>query len=156
MDDLDELLWSCSGDGTSIRDQDWARIHDHLLHKLTVFLQATAHLLEPPSIGTGFFTQFVTNDENNLLEHRLWGTFGVDFPGAEYPCVQGFVYAYRNNKRVVLPTGENHIYIRYARVDATDNDWVMAEFNGPSQWRSYGWSVDAHGEFDGYEKWADI
>ena len=152
-DDLDEVLWSCGGDGASIDDADWKRIHDHILNALSAFLGSAAMLRDPPLIDRGFSTRFQTADADNRLEHRVWGTFGVDFPGGEYPCVQGFVYAYQHDRRVILPTGENHIYIRYARVDAADDDWPMAGCTGVSAWRSYGWSFDEYGEFDGFETW---
>lgn len=153
MHNLDELLWSCNGDGALISDADWRRIHDHLFAKLSTFLGSPAILSGSPSVDAGFSTSFTTNDSENCLEHRLRGTFGVDFPSAEYACVQGFVYAYQNDRRVILPSGENHIYIRYARIDADDNDWPMSSCTGDSDWRSYGWSVDEYGEFEGFEQW---
>ena len=153
MENLDELLWSCNGDGSLISDTDWERIHDHLLSKLTAFLGAPATLEGLPLVSDGFSTSFTTADTNNCLGHRLWGTFGVDFPGREYACVQGFVYAYQDARRVILPSGENHIYIRYTRIDAEHNDWPMTECTGASNWRSYGWSMDEYGEFEGYEYW---
>ena len=154
MDKLDELLWSFNGDSSLIADSDWRRIHDHLLAKLTLFLGSPAILNGSPSVNGGFSTSFTTADADNSLEHRLWGTFGVDFPGLEYACVQGFVYAYKDDRRVILPSGENHIYIRYARIDADNDNWPMTNCTGPSEWRSYGWSVDEYGEFEGFEQWS--
>jgi hypothetical protein len=156
MVDLDELIWKCGGDGSLVSDADWLLIHDHLLTKLSRFLKTEVKLREAPSIGRGFFSQFETStDSSHPFQLRLWGTFGVDFPGGEFPCVQGFVYAYHDSLRLVTKKGHNHLYLRYARIDAADDDWAMTGCSGPSDWRSYGWSVDEYDEFEGFETWPD-
>lgn len=154
MDDIDELLWNCGGDGSSITTDEWQRILDHIFSKLCEFFDTRLEFEDEASIGNGFAASFqsVTAIQEPLAI-RIRGTFGVDFPGKEYPCVQGFVYVYSEVHRLVSMNGENHIYIRYARDDAADDDWDMRGFTGQSAWSSYGWSKDEYGEFEDSEWW---
>lgn len=154
MHDLDELLWSSNGDGSNLLNSDWLRIAEHLFVRLQDFFQMPLHRSDGLVSGSGVFVLFESlSPTRDPLAMRIRGTFGVDFPGAEYPCVQGFVYVYSGNLRVVTLTGENHIYLRYARTDASANDWNMEKFTGTSEWQSYGWSLDEYGEFEEFERW---
>lgn len=154
MCDLDELLWSSRGDGTALCAEDWQRILDHTFGKLAEFFRVPLRMRYDPLVENGFHAGFESAEStNDPLQLRLRGWYGVDFPGRAYACVQGFVYVYNAGQRLVTLNGKNHIYIRYARIDADNDNWDMTDCTGPSAWRSYGWSVDEYGEFQGDEVW---
>ncbi|MCA9173996.1 MAG: hypothetical protein KDB14_05860 [Planctomycetales bacterium] len=91
------------------------------------------------------------------MDLRLGGTFGAsNHPGetGEYVAVQGWLFPYIASERVSTTNGRfNHLYLRYLRADAGDNDWDMTSFSGRGTWRLLGWEPDTYGEFEGFDTW---
>lgn len=110
-----------------------------------------------PGKSFGFSVEFWSPDEiAGPLDLRVRGTFGASIYDDRYMGVQGWLYPYLQGHRLATTAERrNHILLRYARSDADDNDWEMADCTGHSEWRSLGWSRDTYGEFEGQDTWPD-
>lgn len=157
----DELLWTAPQRG-GLTSGEWELVVGHLLRELGEFLQrdlvreSNAHLSDGRSLG--FSVDFWSSSPaRGPLDFRVYGTFGAsnhEGSEGEYISVQGWLFPYVAGQRVATTLdGHNHILLRYAKADATDNDWEMAGCNGASEWRSLGWDPDAYGEFGGLDVW---
>lgn len=91
------------------------------------------------------------------LGFQVRGTFGAsDHEGVEGPYlgVQGWLYPYVLQSRVATTAhGHNHIYLRYAKADAGNDDWEMIGCTGEGGWRILGWEPDTYGEFEEEDVW---
>lgn len=91
------------------------------------------------------------------LGFQVRGRFGAsDHEGFKGPYlgVQGWLYPYVLQRRVATTAdGHNHIYLRYAKADAADEDWEMIGCTGEGGWRILGWEPDLYGEFEGEDDW---
>jgi len=159
----DDLLWTAPQRGGLTHDE-WELVVNHLVDQLGVFLQqeiqrdSDACISAGKSLGfsVGFWSR---GPIAKPLDFCVRGTFGAsDYTGTEavYIGVQGWLYPYVLGQRTAITTdGYNHIFLRYAKADADDNDWEMLGCTGPSSWRSLGWSPDTYEEFDGLDYWDD-
>jgi len=156
----DELLWNAPQLG-GLAARQWETIVEHLLRQLEAFLQmelrraANAFIDGDESFGfsVNFWSAGAVAPPLNL---QIDGTFGASVYDERWMGVQGWLYPYLQGQRLATTAdGHNHIFLRYAKIDATDDDWEMAGCTGPSAWRSFGWSPDTYGEFEGFDAWHD-
>ncbi|GAB5403954.1 MAG: hypothetical protein Aurels2KO_21850 [Aureliella sp.] len=137
---------------------------DHLADRLGEFLQrevmrdSNAYISEGRSHG--FSVDFWSSTPvARPLDFHVRGTFGAsNYEGTEtdYIGVQGWLYPYVAGQRTATTEdGHNHIFLRYAKTDADDNDWEMVGCTGVGSWRSLGWSPDTYDEFGGLDSWRD-
>jgi hypothetical protein len=159
----DDLLWSAPQRG-GLTEAEWNVVVDHLTRQLGLFVGREIFRDSNIFCGEGksfcFSVDFWTPTAiASPLDFQLRGTFGAaDYDGqdSKYIGVQGWLYPYIAGQRVMTTAdGHNHIFLRYAKVDAIDNDWEMRDCTGVSAWRSLGWSPDEYEEFDGYDTWVD-
>ncbi len=156
----DELLWSCVKSG-GLDTQQWQAVVNHLFADLREFLNMDLRLDDDALIEgklDGFCASFrSTTPALPPLNLQVSGTFGASIYDDCYVAVQGWLYVYSQGHRLAtIADGHNHVFLRYARSDASNSDWKMADCSGKSGWRSYGWEADTYGEFDGYERWSDL
>lgn len=157
----DELLWGAAQRG-GLTPVEWELVVNHLIQQLEVFLDrrlvrdSNAYISSGKSLG--FSVDFWScHPIATPLDFHVHGTFGAsNHEGAEsdYIGVQGVLYSYVAGQRVATTAdGHNHIFLRYAKDDADDDDWEMTGCTGASAWRSLGWSPDTYGEFEGWDCW---
>ena len=129
----DELLWSAPKRGGLVAGE-WELVVDHLSVKLADILSLDIQRGSDASIdkgkSLGFSVNFWTpNHVASPLCLRARGTFGAsNYEGttSSFIGVQGWLYPYINGKRVVTTeNGHNHIFMRYAKTNAEDDDWEM-------------------------------
>ncbi len=157
----DELLWTAPIRGGLTPDQ-WQLVVDHLLRQLEVFLDRElvrdSNAFLSPGQSLGFSVDFWSRTSiAKPLDFQVSGTFGAskyDGVETEYIGVQGWLYPYVSGQRVATTAdGHNHVFLRYAKTDADDNDWEMLGCTSASSWRSLGWEPDTYGEFGGNDFW---
>lgn len=159
----DELLWTAVKRG-GLTSHEVQLVVDHLLARLESLL---CHSLvrDPTIYGTsersmGFSIDFRSRASlGEPLAFQLRGTFGAsNYEGLEgqYIGVQGWLYPYVLERRVATTDGHNHIFLRYAKADAGDDDWEMHGCVGEGAWRIIGWEPDLYGEFEGEDHWNDV
>jgi len=160
----DDLLWNAPQRG-GLTEAEWNVVVDHLTQQLGLFLGRELSRDSNIFCGEGksfsFSVDFWTTTTNvPPLNYQLRGTFGaadydVHLP-SRYMGVQCWLYPYVAGQRVrTTADGHNHIFLRYAKVDANDYDWEMRDCTGMSGWRSLGWAPDEFDEFDGFDTWKD-
>ena len=159
----DDLLWSAPQRG-GLTPDEWELVVNHLLNRLGEFLDrkldrdsdASIHAGQSLGFSVGFWS---SHPVAKPLEFHVRGTFGASsYEGVEgdYMGVQGWLYPYVLGQRTATTAdGHNHIFLRYAKSDADDNDWEMLRCAGISAWRSLGWSPDTYDEFGGFDSWED-
>jgi len=159
----DDLLWTAAARG-GLTPDEWSLVVDHLLSRLESLLgRSLAHdfnIHAEPERSTGFCVGFASSTPlGEPLGFQFRGTFGAsDYEGVAGPYmgVQGWLYPYVLQSRVATTAdGHNHIYLRYAKADAGDDDWEMVGCTGEGGWRIFGWEPDTYGEFEGQDSWQD-
>jgi hypothetical protein len=156
----DELLWKAPQLG-GLDAEQWVAVVDHLLHQLAEFLRMDLRRDDDAAIHAGKSFGFSVHFWSphaiaRPLDLNVRGTFGASIYEDRYMAVQGWLYAYLLGQRLAtIANGHNHIFLRYAKTDADDDDWDMAGCTGSSAWRSLGWSPDTYDEFDGLDVWQD-
>ena len=136
----DNLLWHAPSRG-GLTAHEWERVVDHLTSKLADSLGVEIQRGSDASIATGkslgFSVNFWTPNPIALpLCLNARGTFGAshyDGTKSTYIGVQGWLYPYLIGKRVATTeSGHNHVFMRYAKSDAADEDWEMSDAIGES------------------------
>ncbi|MEM6473639.1 MAG: hypothetical protein AAF802_29040 [Planctomycetota bacterium] len=160
---VDDLLWTAPQRG-GLTSSEWEHVADHLVGQLGEFLQrellrdSNAFISEGRSFGISV-DFWSTTPLAVPLDFQIVGTFGASrHAGIEvdYIAVQGWLFPFIAGQRTATTAdGYNHIFLRYARVDADDDDWEMIRCKGPGAWRSLGWSPDTYDEFGGLNSWVD-
>jgi hypothetical protein len=159
----DNLLWTAPQRG-GLTPDEWESVVNHLVQQLGAFLQQEigreSNACISPGKSLGFSVDFRScRPIAKPLDFRVRGTFGAShYEGtqANYMGVQGCLYPYVLGQRTVTTAdGHNHIFLRYAKTDADDDDWEMLGCTGTGSWRILGWSPDTYGEFDGLDFWGD-
>lgn len=159
----DDLLWTAPQRG-GLNPSEWEQVVDHLVQRLGDFLRHDVRRDSNAFIADGHSGGFSVDFWSAApvagpLALSVRGTFGAStYEGrdAEYVGVQGWLYPYIAGQRTATTgDGHNHIFLRYAKADADDNDWEMIGCTGGSGWRMLGWSPDTYGEFGGLDIWAD-
>ena len=158
----DDLLWTAARGG--LTSDEWNLVVDHLLARLESLLRRSlvrdSNIYAGEERSTGFSADFATSAPlGDPVGLQFRGTFGAsDHEGVEgqYIAVQGWLYPYVLQSRVATTAdGHNHIYLRYVKADADDNDWEMIGCTGEGGWRIFGWEPDVYGEFEGEDDWQD-
>ncbi len=157
----DELLWNAHIlDNMDAVQQE--TVVDHLVLRLQEYLRTELQRDTNTCIDDngpfGFSVDFWSvRPSLQPLCVRVRGVFGASILEGRYVGVQGWLYPYIQDHRVATTSqGNNHIFLRYAKSDAEDNDWEMMGCSGIGEWRSIGWSPDTYGEFDGQDLWHDV
>ena len=160
----DEILWAAPDRG-GLTSAEWEIVVDYLTRQLATFLnrdiERSSEAFISPGKSLGFSVDFWSvNPIAQPIDFHVRGTFGAsDHEGTKsaYIGVQGWLYPYVAGQRMATTRlGHNHIYLRYAKADAADDDWEMLGCAGAGSWRSLGWSPDTYGEFDGLDEWDEI
>ena len=157
----DDLLWTAAARG-GLTSDEWCLVVNHLLAGLESLLRRS--LVRDPNFyaeserSTGFSVDFASSTLlGEPLGLQLHGTFGAtDYEGlaGRYIGVQCWIYPYVLQRRVATTAERhNHIFLRYAKADAHDDDWEMVACTGESCWRILGWEPDVYGEFEGQDDW---
>ena len=157
----DELLWTAPARG-GLTPQEWLVVINHLIARLESLLNRPIEL-DPDIYGLEERSTWLSADfaSGTLLGNPLGlqcrGTFGAeDVEGVAGPCmvVRAWLYPYVLQHRVATTgEGHNHVFLRYAKADAGDEDWDMAGCTGEGAWRMLGWEPDVYGEFEGDDYW---
>lgn len=159
----DELLWTAPARG-GLTPQEWLIVIDYLTARLESLLNRPIELA-PDIYGleersTWFSADFASSKPlENPLGLQFRGTFGAeDIEGASgpYMAVRAWLYPYVLQHRVATTEdGHNHVFLRYVKADAGDDDWEMIGCTGEGDWRIFGWEPDVYGEFEGGDIWPD-
>ncbi|WP_254507737.1 hypothetical protein [Anatilimnocola floriformis] len=154
-----DLLWTSPQRG-GLTPAEWQGVIDHLLDRLAECLNRKLTRAENALVGEGKSHGFCAEFWSVLpvgqpLDFQVRGVFGAsNYEGenGQYVGVQGWLYLYVAGRRVATTVdGRNHIFMRYAKADAADDDWEMNNFQGESGWRLLGWSIDEYEEFGGLD-----
>lgn len=157
----DDLLWTSPQQG-GLTPGEWNVVIDHLLDRLAAHLNRKlardSNAFIDVDRSFGFSVDFWSvSPVGEPLDFHVRGTIGASkYEGtvADYIAVQGWLFPYVFGQRVVTSVdAQNHIFMRYAKADASDTDWEMANCVGVSSWRLLRWSPDVYGEFGGNNTW---
>lgn len=137
MPDLDQKLFACHLDGP-YSESDWREILDHVVAKLSDFLEQPVSTSDVAIYPDGFAADIQCQKAfGGLLDISWFGRVGVTVLGKkEVTDLSAWLFFRGFSERLVSIDGKSHLYLSYRE-----------RISGVYEWQAE-WDVDEFGEFE--------